>query len=232
MGESIFIEPIKRWLQRKFMRARQPTGIAADDPAAYIRGIFDLTSVPVAMSLGSDELPVGELNQLAPDLVESVFESKAPPSRKAIPIESEESDKALPVSRPITKVSAAAMPENENADASQGQQTVVRPISSDVPQDSVREAAGYGAVDETADGVEPQEELSNPVDEILTPEAPVKDSALDFLAGDLKSIFKRKISANPHTKRLIEEHGTVDAHELVNDLRNLVRSMGKVDPRR
>ena len=126
------------------------------------------------------------------------------------------------------------MPENENADAdaSQGQQTVMRPISSDVPQDSVREAAGYVAVEETADGVEPQEQLSNPVDEIPTPEAPVMDSALGFLAGDLKSIFKTKVSANPHTKRLIEEHGTVDANELVNDLRNLVRSMGKVDPRR
>ena len=231
MGKSIFIEPIKRWLQRNLIRGRPSRETATDDPIAYIRDIFDLTDVSVEMSLASSEVPDGELNRLAPDVVENVFESKAPQSRKAVPIEREEPEESLPVSRPISKVGADAMPENENVEASQGQQPVVRPISSEVPQDSAREAVGDGAVEESDDGVEPQEELSNLVDELLTPEATDTGDALGFLAGDLKSIFKRKVSANPHTKRLIEKHGTVDAHELVNDLRNLVRRMEEGDPR-
>ena len=86
-----------------------------------------------------------------------------------------------------------------------------------------------GAGAETDDDVEPEEELSNLVDQTLVSKAPVTDDALDFLTGDLKSIFKSKVSANPHTRRLIEKHGTVDAHDLVNDLRGLLRSIEKVE---
>ena len=104
----------------------------------------------------------------------------------------------------ITKVSADATPEGQNVEARQRKQPVARSTSTEVTQDSTREALDDGAGAET-------------------------DDALDFLTGDLKSIFKTKVSANPHTRRLIEKHGTVDAHDLVNDLRGLLRSIEEVE---
>ena len=231
MGESIIIAPIKRWLQRNLLPGRRPKETGQDDQIAYIRDIFDLTNDPVAINLASVEAPDGVLNQLDSDLVESVFESTLPSSRKTVNIERDEYDESLPVTRPITKVSADAAPDGQNVGASQRTQPVARSTSTEVTQDSTREALDDGAGAETDDDVEPEEELSNLVDQTLVSKAPVTDDALDFLTGDLKSIFKSKVSANPHTRRLIEKHGTVDAHDLVNDLRGLVRSIEAVKRR-
>jgi len=220
MGESIIIAPIKRWLQRNLLPGRRPKETGQDDQIAYIRDIFDLTNDPVAINLASIEARDGVLNQLDSDLVESVFEGTVPSSRKTVNIERDEYDESLPVTRPIMK-----------AEAIQGQKPGVGSISSEVRQDSAREAVDDGAGAETDDDVEPEEELSNLVDQTLVSKAPVTDDALDFLTGDLKSIFKSKVSANPHTRRLIEKHGTVDAHDLVNDLRGLLRSIEEVERR-
>lgn len=229
MGESIIIAPIKRWLQRNLLPGRRPKETGQDDQIAYIRDIFDLTNDPVAINLASIEAPDGVLNQLDSDLVESVFEATVPSSRKTVNVERDEYDESLPVTRPIMKVSADAAPDGQNVGARQRQQPVARSTSTEVTQDSTREALDDGAGAETDDDVEPEEELSNLVDQTLVSKAPVTDDALDFLKGDLKSIFKSKVSANPHTKRLIEKHGTVDAHDLVNDLRGLLRSIEKVE---
>ena len=229
MGESIIIAPIKRWLQRNLLPGRRPKETGQDDQIAYIRDIFDLTNDPVAINLASIEAPDGVLNQLDSDLVESVFEGTVPSSRKTVNIERDEYDESLPVTRPIMKVSADAAPDGQNVGARQRQQPVARSTSTEVTQDSTREALDDGAGAETDDDVEPEEELSNLVDQTLVSKAPVTDDALDFLKGDLKSIFKSKVSANPHTRRLIEKHGTVDAHDLVNDLRGLLRSIEKVE---
>ena len=229
MGESIIIAPIKRWLQRNLLPGRRPKETGQDDQIAYIRDIFDLTNDPVAINLASIEAPDGVLNQLDSDLVESVFEGTVPSSRKTVNVERDEYDESLPVTRPIMKVSADAAPDGQNVGARQRQQPVARSTSTEVTQDSTREALDDRAVAETDDGVEPEEELSNLVDHTLMSKAPVTDDALDFLTGDLKSIFKSKVSANPHTRRLIEKHGTVDAHDLVNDLRGLLRSIEEVE---
>ena len=231
MGESIIIAPIKRWLQRNLLPGRRPKETGQDDQIAYIRDIFDLTNDPVEINLASIEAPDGVLNQLDSDLVESVFEGTVPSSRKTVNIERDEYDESLPVTRPIMKVSADAAPDGQNVGARQRQQPVARSTSTEVTQDSTREALDDRAVAETDDGVEPEKELSNLVDQTLVSKAPVTDDALDFLTGDLKSIFKSKVSANPHTKRLIEKHGTVDAHDLVNDLRGLLRSIEEVERR-
>ena len=227
MGESIIIAPIKRWLQRNLLPGRRPKETGQDDQIAYIRDIFDLTNDPVAINLASIEAPDGVLNQLDSDLVESVFEGTVPSSRKTVNVERDEYDESLPVTRPIMKVSADAAPDGQNVGARQRQQPAARSTSTEVTQDSTREALDDGA--ETDDGVEPEKELSNLVDQTLVSKAPVTDDALVFLTGDLKSIFKSKVSANPHTKRLIEKHGTVDAHDLVNDLRGLLRSIEEVE---
>ena len=229
MGESIIIAPIKRWLQRNLLPGRRPKETGQDDQIAYIRDIFDLTNDPVEINLASIEAPDGVLSQLDSDLVESVFEATVPSSRKTVNVERDEYDESLPVTRPIMKVSADAAPDGQNVGARQRQQPVARSTSTEVPQDSTREALDDGAGAETDDDVEPEEELSNLVDQTLVSKAPVTDDALDFLTGDLKSIFKSKVSANPHTKRLIEKHGTVDAHDLVNDLRGLLRSIEEVE---
>ena len=229
MGESIIIAPIKRWLQRNFLPGRRPKETGQDDQIAYIRDIFDLTNDPVEINLASIEAPDGVLSQLGSELVESVFEGTVPSSRKTVNIERDEYDESLPVTRPIMKVSADAAPDGQNLGARQRQQPVARSTSTEVTQDSTREALDDGAGAETDDDVEPEEELSNLVDQTLVSKAPVTDDALDFLKGDLKSIFKSKVSANPHTRRLIEKHGTVDAHDLVNDLRGLLRSIEKVE---
>ena len=231
MGESIIIAPIKRWLQRNLLPGRRPKETGQDDQIAYIRDIFDLTNDPVAINLASIEAPDGVLNQLDSDLVESVFEATVPSSRKTVNVERDEYDESLPVTRPIMKVSADAAPDGQNLGARQRQQPVARSTSTEVTQDSTREALDDGAGAETDDDVEPEEELSNLVDQTLVSKAPVTDDALDFLTGDLKSIFKSKVSANPHTRRLIEKHGTVDAHDLVNDLRGLLRSIEEVERR-
>jgi hypothetical protein len=229
MGESIIIAPIKRWLQRNLLPGRRPKETGQDDQIAYIRDIFDLTNDPVAINLASIEAPDGVLNQLDSDLVESVFEATVPSSRKTVNVERDEYDESLPVTRPIMKVSADAAPDGQNLGARQRQQPVARSTSTEVTQDSTREALDDGAGAETDDDVEPEEELSNLVDQTLVSKAPVTDDALDFLTGDLKSIFKSKVSVNPHTRRLIEKHGTVDAHDLVNDLRGLLRSIEEVE---
>ena len=229
MGESIIIAPIKRWLQRNLLPGRRPKETGQDDQIAYIRDIFDLTNDPVAINLASIEAPDGVLNQLDSDLVESVFEATVPSSRKTVNVERDEYDESLPVTRPIMKVSADAAPDGQNVGARQRTQPVARSTSTEVTQDSTREALDDGAGAETDDDVEPEEELSNLVDQTLVSKAPVTDDALDFLTGDLKSIFKSKVSANPHTRRLIEKHGTVDAHDLVNDLRGLLRSIEEVE---
>ena len=231
MGESIIIAPIKRWLQRNLLPGRRPKETGQDDQIAYIRDFFDLTNDPVAINLASIEAPDGVLNQLDSDLVESVFEATVPSSRKTVNVERDEYDESLPVTRPIMKVSADAAPDGQNLGARQRQQPVARSTSTEVTQDSTREALDDGAGAETDDDVEPEEELSNLVDQTLVSKAPVTDDALDFLTGDLKSIFKSKVSANPHTRRLIEKHGTVDAHDLVNDLRGLLRSIEEVERR-
>ena len=231
MGESIIIAPIKRWLQRNLLPGRRPKETGQDDQIAYIRDIFDLTNDPVEINLASIEARDGVLNQLDSDLVESVFEATVPSSRKTVNVERDEYDESLPVTRPIMKVSADAAPDGQNAGARQRQQPVARSTSTEVAQDSTREALDNGAGAETDDDVEPEEELSNLVDQTLVSKAPVTDDALDFLTGDLKSIFKSKVSANPHTRRLIEKHGTVDAHDLVNDLRGLLRSIEEVERR-
>ncbi|HIA16424.1 MAG TPA: hypothetical protein EYN72_06520 [Dehalococcoidia bacterium] len=231
MGESIIIAPIKRWLQRNLLPGRRPKETGQDDQIAYIRDIFDLTNDPVEINLASIEAPDGVLNQLDSDLVESVFEATVPSSRKTVNVERDEYDESLPVTRPIMKVSADAAPDGQNVGARQRQQPVARSTSTEVTQDSTREALDDGAGAETDDDVEPEEELSNLVDQTLVSKAPVTDDALDFLTGDLKSIFKSKVSANPHTRRLIEKHGTVDAHDLVNDLRGLLRSIEEVERR-
>ena len=167
MGESIFIEPIKRWLQRNLIRGRPSRETATDDPIAYIRDIFDLTNDPVAINLASIEAPDGVLNQLDSDLVESVFEGTVPSSRKTVNVERDEYDESLPVTRPIMKVSADAAPDGQNVGARQRQQPVARSTSTEVTQDSTREALDDRAVAETDDGVEPEEELSNLVDHTL-----------------------------------------------------------------
>ena len=231
MGESIIIAPIKRWLQRNLLPGRRPKETGQDDQIAYIRDIFDLTNDPVAINLASIEAPDGVLNQLDSDLVESVFEATVPSSRKTVNVERDEYDESLPVTRPIMKVSADAAPDGQNVGARQRQQPAARSTSTEVTQDSTREALDDGAGAETDDDVEPEEELSNLVDQTLVSKAPVTDDALVFLTGDLKSIFKSKVSANPHTKRLIEKHGTVDAHDLVTDLRGLLRSIEEVERR-
>ena len=231
MGESIIIAPIKRWLQRNLLPGRRPKETGQDDQIAYIRDIFDLTNDPVEINLASIEAPDGVLSQLDSNLVESVFEGTVPSSRKTVNVERDEYDESLPVTRPIMKVSADAAPDGQNVGARQRQQPVARSTSTEVTQDSTREALDDGAGAETDDDVEPEEELSNLVDQTLVSKAPVTDDALDFLKGDLKSIFKSKVSANPHTKRLIEKHGTVDAHDLVNDLRGLLRSIEEVERR-
>ena len=231
MGESIIIAPIKRWLQRNLLPGRRPKETGQDDQIAYIRDIFDLTNDPVEINLASIEAPDGVLSQLDSDLVESVFEATVPSSRKTVNVERDEYDESLPVTRPVMKVSADAAPDGQNVGARQRQQPVARSTSTEVTQDSTREALADREVAETDDDVEPEEELSNLVDHTPMSKAPVTDDALDFLTGDLKSIFKSKVSANPHTRRLIEKHGTVDAHDLVNDLRGLVRSIEAVKRR-
>ena len=231
MGESIIIAPIKRWIQRNLLPGRRPEETGQHDQIAYIRDIFDLTNDPVSINLASIEPPDGVLNQLDSDLVESVFEGTAPSSRKNVNAERDEYDASLPVARPIMKVSADSAPDGQNSGARQRKQPVARSTSTEVTQDSTREALDDRAVAETDDDVEPEEELSNLVGHTPMSKAPVTDDALGFLTGDLESIFKGKVSANPHTRRLIEKHGTVDAHDLVNDLRGLARSIEAVKRR-
>jgi hypothetical protein len=231
MGESIIIEPIKRWLRRNLRRGRPHKQTCQDDQFAYIRDAFELTDIPVANNLASSEEPDGGLDQLDSDLVKNVFGNTAPSPRETVKIDREEYDESSPMNGPTTKVSADAVPEDEDAEANQGQTPSVRSISSEVTRDSVCEALDAGVVEETHDDVERQEELSNLVDQTLKPEAPDKDDSLSFLSGDLKSVFKSKVSVNPHTKRLNEKHGTVGAHELVNDLRGLTRSIEKGERR-
>jgi hypothetical protein len=234
MGVPIIIAPINRWLQR-YLPVRRPKESGQDDQIAYIRGVFEQADLPVAINPAPSEALDEGLNQLDPNLVESIFKSTAPSSRNAADIEREEYDESLPVTRPITKVSADATPdatsEGPNVEARQGKQSVARSDSTEVTQDSTREALDDGAVAETDNDVEPEEELPDLVDELLTSEVPVTDDALGLLTGDLKTIFRSKVGANPHTRRLIEKHGTVDAHELVNDLRSLVRSIEEVERR-
>lgn len=242
MGESIFIEPTKRWLRgmqnrirdqqhfwswRNFLPGRSPTKTADDDPIAYIRGIFEVSNTPVETTLAPRDAPDGGMNQLAPDLVESVFVSKSSPPQDEVTSEREETDESLPIARKITSVSLVAPSEDETAEAAQEQEQAARPISSDEPDDSTHEA-----VEEMDNDVEPSEDLSDPVEETLTPKAhDTNDDVLDSLVGDLKDIFVSKVNANPQTTRLIQKHGAVDAHELVNDLRNLVRIIGDAEPR-
>ena len=75
----------------------------------------------------------------------------------------------------------------------------------------------------------------------LTPEAPAVPEAptsapgqkpgevLDSGGVNLKDIFRKKVVANPQVKNLLNRHGRVDVHELVDELQELARSVGAIE---
>jgi hypothetical protein len=46
------------------------------------------------------------------------------------------------------------------------------------------------------------------------------------LPASLETLFRKKVVTNPYVKALLQEHGTVNARELADDLRSFAISVG------
>ena len=227
MGESIFIEPIRRWVNRYFMSGKTPL----NDQIAFIRGVFEGTDVSARISQPANDAADEDLNELPPDLVEEVFQSQAPRAQRQV-----ESNEPVQATRPLIRVSADGDPEDVDPD--QTQQSTVTSASAGVSQDPAATVESASTVvadrpaNETAASTEPSQGVSQPANQTVPTDTDQSGSDLDFLKGDLTDLFRATVISNPHTKHLIEKHGTVAADELVDDLRDLGRSIGESGSRR
>jgi hypothetical protein len=64
-------------------------------------------------------------------------------------------------------------------------------------------------------------------DQEAQPDMPSRQSEEPYtLPASLETLFRKKVVTNPYVKALLQEHGTVNARELADDLRSFAISVG------
>ena len=235
MGESLFIEPMKRLFQKmRPKKAEGPEMPEEEAQLASVRDVFGLKTPAEGQATGeatrrttaqSTSTGPGEaISELGLDLAQNVFNRglDATPEPVVRPIgqpgiespsTEEEGETRTPEHQPseIQRVSIESTTEEEGAEETDTAVPLVRPISQEgaqAPQAGQREGAS----------------TSSPETPPRT--RPASSEVLDSLSVSLKDVFRKKTVTNPQVKALLERHGAVDARELVDELHDLARSMG------
>lgn len=216
MGESLFIEPLMRWFQKKMSRPA-PQAVPAQGAQSA-----DLTGISGAFDTESRSQ-----NQV------SVGLSDGPPFSPPYPNPVGMGDQSLNVgSKPI-------------AQQIDGQELSARPSASDstsytsgpeqapAQEDSLQgvRRVQLSAVDEegsptgAVSGEWPAPTIIPGADEEGDDVQLAPDPA-DNLSGSLRRAFTRKSLVSQETKDLLDRYGTVDIHQLTRELRQFASSIG------
>jgi hypothetical protein len=218
MGDSVFIQPIKRWLS-----SRKNSKGADSAP-------FESSLTPeeqYAQLMGGTYNPPGQISAglSAPVLTEVTPNISAQPSMVCGQCGQSiaQDAKFCPYcSNQITQVAAPiAEPIEPHA---------VQPIqqaSLEVEPKPVMQRVSIASTDESSPDVEQSAEVVERVAP-TPPELPDNDtdeSTNIEMAGSLRGIFTSKTAINPDTVAFLERHGTVGTQELLDELMSLHRAL-------
>ena len=195
MGESLFIEPMKRWFHRKRSTTTIGTKRSAekDQLAGLPRDIFDPRAstkgevVHDSATLQAVAKEVTDTHELDLDLTQNVFGG-----------------------RPAAKGNALA----EEADPLRAEGSLLSEVSNEDPSEE-------GETEQlTTVGQKERAALHHLETLRGVRSGPVEGQAHPHL--DLKDVFRKKRSTKPQIKALLKLHGTVDARELSDELHDFI----------
>ena len=208
MGESVFIQPMKRWLQRK-QKSRpvlpaDPDDSFEEDDLASLRDIFDLSGTGTNLDLETDpeELnPVGSTTVGGPDRNLQEMEAR---------LQALESER----SQLMTQLNGGERPVSSQGTApNKGLVQRAHPVSSEsevVPTAS--------PVSESDTGTEPAAVGGLGIAGSL--------HGLDSLPGTLKGAFSGTVEFDQQIRSLSQRRGGLRMQELSDELYDFVRRIG------
>lgn len=243
MGESLFLEPMSRLFQKlRSKGAPKPAEPGAKDQIRAVRDIFDVTPTPTAAvvqpspEVEPEPEPAGPDTTAEPapeakldeDLVQGVFGGRAAAASEA-PAERADAPRAE-----TSEGQAGAAPPAAGREEAPMQYASGDPAGPETTPEAemAQEAAvpmAEAPPEEDPDGDVPTAkplERASPVG----PEAPrmarsVAGEVEDSLPVSVKDIFKKKSTANPQVKALLQRHGTIGAKDLLEEVRQLAREV-------
>ena len=231
MGDSIFIQPIKRWPSSKRGRkgSDSSTSVTSLTPEEQFAQLMGSSSNPAGQMVAGSDYPV--LTQAAPSIPEQQSMScgscgqSISQEARFCPYCSNQIDQVVaPTSAPIEQRSAQP----------------IQPASSEEESKPVIQRISLGATDEgSLNDEQPirlvesalQDEQPIQVVERVAPTLPqlsdddVDESTNVGMAGSLRGIFTNKSAINPDTVAFLERHGTVGTQELLDELISMHRAL-------
>ena len=218
MGDSIFIQPIKRWLSSKRGRkgSDSSTSVTSLTPEEQFAQLMGSSSNPAGQMVAGSDSPV--LTQAAPSIPEQQSMScgscgqSISQEARFCPYCSNQIDQVVaPTSAPIEQRSAQP----------------IQPASSEEESKPVIQRISLGATDE---GSLNDEQPIQAVERVAPTLPQLSDDDVDEstnvgMAGSLRGIFTNKSAINPDTVAFLERHGTVGTQELLDELISMHRAL-------
>jgi len=217
VADSIFLEPMKRWFQKRLTRQPAQTGedaaVAVGDTSAQLRSILaaqraDGTS-PVENSVPSRVMTPDSdgINVLVCPQCHESYEANSQFCAKCgcglSPI-----DRSLP---PIQASSDGIITRVRLDGSPEGQTGGVENVTNDTGEQQLNLVKSHDS--------DSEEDVSE-ADNLVSPES------VDSMTSNLRSLFTRTSVLNQETKDLLERYGKVDVHVLIDELNDLAVTIG------
>ncbi len=232
MGDSIFIQPIKRWLSsRKSSKDAESTpagsfltpeeqyaqlmGNAAGSPPAQmgaglsapaLTAMTPNISTEPSIVCGQCGQSISEDAKFCPYCSNKIAQTAAPT--------------AMPIEPPAVQPIQTAPLEEER-----------KPVMQRISIESTDEGSPHDEQTVQVVGIPSEDEQPIQIVERVSPEIPeLSDDDADestnvAMAGSLRGIFTNKTAINPDTVAFLERHGTVGTQELLDELISLHRAL-------
>ena len=244
MGDSIFIQPIKRWLssRRGSKGPDSSTSLTSLTPEEQFAQLMGSSSNPAGQMVAGSDSPV--LTQAAPSIPEQqsmscgscgqsisqILQNSAPTAAPCIP-----EQEHMSCGRCGQSISQEARfcPYCSNqidqvvAPIEQRSAQPIQPASSEEESKPVIQRISLGATDE---GSLNDEQPIQAVERVAPTLPQLSDDDADEstnvgMAGSLRGIFTNKSAINPDTVAFLERHGTVGTQELLDELISMHRAL-------
>ena len=233
MGESIFIDPIKRWFSsrnnKNVTSTPQGAALTPEQQFAQMRGMLGnapapsdagsgasgaVTAPPNAALQGSKicdhcSQPISEAAKFCPYCANPVTQVAMP---AVVPTE--------PNVAQVTAPTAVSVPPNvtQQPDIGEGDS---RPVVQRVSGSATNE--DLSVEDQTLPVVE---RVPEPISDAPAPALEDDESTNVAMADSLRGIFSGRSAINPDTVAFLDRHGTVGTQELLDELKSLQRGLG------
>ena len=238
MGESLFLQPMKSWLQKRRARKTeqaQPETTAEEGPTVSTRDIF-APKVP-AQTVADDEARGGtaphqtsdragmDADQLDQDLALNVFDRRSAASQEETEERGSGTDE-VPDPTHDGRVEASA-----EGDTWQGAGATSHREGPETPPTRIRRVTLPDSGEEedslpvAVKGIFQKEGSAIQQPQIQPRTRPGSGEVLDSLPVSVKDVFRKKVVTNPQVRALLQRQGSVEARELSEQLQEFARSL-------